>query len=84
MNCTAKLTNHFTFNGKPYYKCSEEAVTEVSIITYVPHLKRKVTKKRCLCNMHAKRWLSRHRYQIKHCGKKSELFEKPILQNQNE
>lgn len=69
MQCQGKISDGL--GG--HYKCDEEATIKVSIKTFAPHLQKEIHKSRCLCKLHADRFMSRHRYQIKHKGKKSEL-----------
>lgn len=67
-NCKAKITGEWGSD-----KCTEPATKRVTITTFAPHLQREVKKVRELCDKHASRLLHRHRYQIKHCGKKTTL-----------
>lgn len=74
MNCKAII--HDEFGGK--YKCLEEATVKVTIKTFAPHVQKVLTKSTCLCNHHKQRYLSRHRYQIKHLGKQTEIIEEML------
>jgi len=69
LKCGAKINDHW---GNKF-KCLCEATKEITIETFAPHLNAKVKKVRRLCDSHASSLLKRHRYKIKHLGKKTEL-----------
>ena len=69
MNCQAQINDHLGHKSK----CGKQATVNVTTIT---EHKNGVTKKvRNLCGEHRKRLVARHRYQIKHCGKKTKIIE---------
>lgn len=71
MNCQAKINDEF---GNKY-KCSEQAVKKITTETFASHVQKNVTRVRHLCSLHAGRLVSRFRYKVKHCGKKTIITE---------
>ena len=74
MNCKAKIQDSL---GNEFV-CLKEATKSITIETFAPHLNKVVKKVRHLCDKHGSALLKRHRYQIKHLGKKSQLTITPI------
>ncbi len=80
MKCGAKIND--AYGNK--YSCLEDAEKKITIKTFAPHLNKEVQKTRHLCNHHAGRLLNRHRYKIKHLGKKTELIVEEFKTETNE
>jgi len=69
MLCQAKITDEF--GGK--YQCMNESTVRITIIKAKKHSK-------CLCTLHRHRYVSRYRYEAKHCHKPCEIIEEQLIQ----